>query len=379
MNPDNLIVLHTADVHLGAPMTAFGDLADQRRQMLRDVFLGVCQLAVEKRVHLFLCAGDLFDSMTPEKEEVDCAREGFTLLTEAGIPTFCVAGTHDGAGSTFNPLEQLQSTGLKILGGPGALVRSIELDERQVTLYSIVADPGKPTNLTQLNRRKDDGFHLGLLHASVVHDGMDVPFKDLPVTVEQLAALNLDYIALGHYHNFQLIETADKTIGCYPGTIEAKRFVEKGPRYCALITLTPQGKSIQQIEIGRSLVDEAELSVDDVADLQSAARKIRNLGGADRWMRIRLTGLREFDLDTDALEKIAGESFAFLRIIDGTEIAGNAEVQAIAGEPSVRGYAVASLLRKLSACENERERRKLNLAIKLLIREFDKHRTRRPE
>ena len=64
-------------------MAAFGDLAESRKALLRRTFLNVCDLAVERKVHLFLCAGDLFDSPRPAPEEIDCAKRGFAKLQAA--------------------------------------------------------------------------------------------------------------------------------------------------------------------------------------------------------------------------------------------------------------------------------------------------------
>ena len=369
-------ILHTSDIHLGAPMTSFGHLATQRKALLRQTFLNVCDLAVARKVHLFVCAGDLFDSVQPAAQEIECAKRGFTRLSAAQIPAFAVPGGHDGGGTFHNTLEMLALPGLTVLGAESVHApRTLTLQDTQINLYGLAARAGVTPKIESMHRRELPGFHVGLLHATVLDsDFADTPDKDLPVTRRQLADLKLDYIALGHYHNFQIVELDQHTIGCYPGTVESKRFVETGPRCVALISLTKAGLNIEQIPVGQTLVETHRLRTDDLELADAVIRQLHNLGGPGKLARVTLTGLRNSLLDAEAIEEQSADAFAFLQVIDETEVAGDADVRTIAGEPTVRGLATAHLLRKLDAASEPAQRRKLHHALKLLLHEFDRHR-----
>lgn len=359
---------------MGAPMTSFGDMADTRRALLRTTFLRICDLAIEREAHLLLCAGDLFDGTRPEEVEIACAREGFGKLKRAGIPAFAVPGGHDGSGTAENVLQQYAFAGLQVLGIKGADAPvSLPIDGQMIHLYGLASLPGVSTDLSVLARNSMPGFHVGLLHASVIEKGsLDIPDRDIPVTADQLAALNLDYIALGHYHDFQMIATAQKTVGCYPGTPEAKRFSETGPRSVALVTLTEHGLHIEPVEVGQTQVHKMDLDVSDLDETDAVVRSVKNLGGEGRIARITLKGLRQSILDVDEIAEKAGNAFLQLQVIDDTEVAGNADVRSIAGEPTVRGLAAATLLKKLDAAESKSDKRRIRMALTLMLHEFDK-------
>jgi len=89
-------VILTADNHLSAysPKLSPTKLA-QRRRRLRMAFKQVVDAAIEGQVHLFIQAGDLFDSVDPRNMERDFVAEQFKRLQSAGIHTFGVSGNHD--------------------------------------------------------------------------------------------------------------------------------------------------------------------------------------------------------------------------------------------------------------------------------------------
>ena len=56
-------IIHTADVHLDSPFTAFTPSgAEKRRENIRKSFLALIEKAREEKTQLFLISGDLFDT-----------------------------------------------------------------------------------------------------------------------------------------------------------------------------------------------------------------------------------------------------------------------------------------------------------------------------
>jgi len=91
-----LRVILTADNHLSAysPKLSPTRLAERRRR-LGMAFKQVVDAAIERRAHLFIQAGDLFDSVDPRNLERDFVAEQLMRLQSAGIHTFAVSGNHD--------------------------------------------------------------------------------------------------------------------------------------------------------------------------------------------------------------------------------------------------------------------------------------------
>ena len=89
-------VILTADNHLSAysPKLSPTKLAERRRR-LGLAFKQVIDAAIERRAHLFIQAGDLFDSVDPRNRERDFVAEQLMRLQSAGTHTFGVSGNHD--------------------------------------------------------------------------------------------------------------------------------------------------------------------------------------------------------------------------------------------------------------------------------------------
>src|SRR5256714_10765646 len=89
-------VVLTADNHLSAysPKLSPAKLAERRRR-LGMAFKQTVDTAIEHRAHLFIQAGDLFDSVDPRNREREFVAEQLMRLQSAGIRTFGVSGNHD--------------------------------------------------------------------------------------------------------------------------------------------------------------------------------------------------------------------------------------------------------------------------------------------
>src|SRR5437667_11425634 len=93
---DVVTVVLTADNHLG--YAAFGQpmrKREERQQQLRHAFQQVTDFAIEHAVDLFIQAGDLFDTTTPDERDRSFVAARLAQLKQAGIRAFALGGVHD--------------------------------------------------------------------------------------------------------------------------------------------------------------------------------------------------------------------------------------------------------------------------------------------
>ena len=91
-----ITVVLTADNHLG--YSGFGQhprKREERQQRLRHAFQQATDFAIAQGVDLFIQAGDLFDTTTPDERDRSFVASRLAQLKQAGIQAFALGGVHD--------------------------------------------------------------------------------------------------------------------------------------------------------------------------------------------------------------------------------------------------------------------------------------------
>ncbi len=221
-----LTFLHAADLHLGLRLTRFDGTAIDRIREAR--FAALERIRDEAGRSEFgyqfaIIAGDLFDDVRVSRS---ISNRAFKLLESFPVPVLLIPGNHDPyePGSLWetapwdNPNKQrvhllterqkfAEITGVTIFPCPVFRKRSAE----------------DPTQWIADHPRQDpDGFRIGIAHGSVM-DRPDLPTDDHPISVTAPTDLDLDYLALGHWHRQKSYSVSEPRMA-YPGVHEPMRF-----------------------------------------------------------------------------------------------------------------------------------------------------------
>src|SRR5579883_2936001 len=91
-----ITVILTADNHLGYAAAGQGPRKrEERKQRLRYAFQQATDFAIGQGVDLFIQAGDLFDSTSPDEQDRSFVATRLAQLRQAGIRAFALGGLHD--------------------------------------------------------------------------------------------------------------------------------------------------------------------------------------------------------------------------------------------------------------------------------------------
>ena len=227
--------LHTADWQIGKP---FGTVADEQKrfrlQQERIAAVGrIRDLVRLQQAQLVLVAGDLFDSPTPAAPAV---LEVLEAIGEMEVPVLVIPGNHDhgGAGSVwhrddFQRQQRQFAPNLQLL-----LERRPLLLEQAVVLPCPLlrnqdsSDPSQWLQELDWSQIPGDRPRIVLAHGGVHGFGG----RDYEADEEAQAGANnlidlgglpadqIDYIALGDWHNLKQVSER----AWYPGTPEPDRF-----------------------------------------------------------------------------------------------------------------------------------------------------------
>jgi len=367
-------ILHIADVHLGARCAFLGDESRirERQDDFRNAFAAAMDFAAdpEHKVDLVLVAGDLFDTATPEPAIVEHVAARFRDLGERAVEVYIVPGTHDTYAHPRSVYRRIDARfGAKVLCGSSMDEPvTIGMHDDTVHLYGMAAQrEGTIRPLDGFERTDRPGYHIGLVHASLVDIRSDNASSSEPVVSrDEISRSGLDYLALGHFHNFQRIECGT-TVACYPGSTEGKKFGENGPRYAVLAQLSSAGVSIEKVKTNQRTLYETEL--------EPSREQIASTGGLLDWIethatsadivRVRLTGVTDFAVDADAVGAGLSDRFFHFELVDDSSIIESERIKRISAEPTVRGLFARKMFAEVARAESDERRAVVERALRI--------------
>jgi exonuclease SbcD len=200
-------LVHCADLHLG--FRAYARLAssglNQREVDVSATFGRLIDQTIALAPDVVVIAGDVFHSARPSNFAITTAFAGFSRLVQALPRTIVViaAGNHDlgktaDAGSILSLFEHL---GIQVAERESLRLRFPDRD------LSILAVPDAP-GLGRPSLRPDPAsrFNVLVLHgeaAGVQQTGADRRASLTNISPAELGADAWQYVALGHYHQFE--------------------------------------------------------------------------------------------------------------------------------------------------------------------------------
>ncbi len=189
-----MLIIHTADLHLGATPDAGQTWGKNRKQELWDSFEKLIAAVEMQQADLLLIAGDVFHRppLLRELREVNAC---FASLTKTKV--VLMAGNHDHLG--MNSFYRGFSWAENVHFFENETISSVKISELKVDVYGLsyhrkeirerLYDDVKP---------EDNGYY----HILLAHGGDE---KHIPYTKEKIAKSGFDYIAFGHVHKPGLI------------------------------------------------------------------------------------------------------------------------------------------------------------------------------
>jgi DNA repair exonuclease SbcCD nuclease subunit len=311
-----LRLLHTADVHLGAPFGFLGRRGREQRDQLKATFSRVVDLAMTSQVDALLIAGDLFDSAYPQPGLVGEVVYQLQRLDSEGIWTLIAPGTHD----------RLQPGGVYESGDLSSLAHVHIFRDVEMTPYSLggldldvygMAVNSEGKDVLKGFRAEDAArWRVGMLHASFMLPGK-VERDEMLVSAESVAGSNLHYLALGHWHT-RGDYSQGNTPAFYCGSPEPLD-IGRGEEGSVLLVELEEGEParVQAIPVGHRRMSRLELDASGIGSPAELYAHLRRMADRDLVLEVRLKGMWGDDWaasDWDRLEDELAPLFFHLRL-----------------------------------------------------------------
>ncbi len=317
--------IHTADCQLGARFAQFGVKADSLRKARLQTLEKVLGKAEELAVDAVLVAGDLFEDGQVDDVLITAALSVFRIFPD--LPVFVLPGNHDpntGPGSIWNRKPfALKPSNVTIIHEPGvyncggAHLIASPLRQRVSTI-----DPS--LKIAELARDiADDRIRIGLTHGALAIPTRHQP-NDFPIALEAATRAGLDYLAVGHWHTWQVYDGGRLVM---PGTPEPDGFEQDGAGSVALVEIATRRATptVQQIPVATL---QWRVSEFDFTDADTARRSLDHIltelrpSGDRTVLRVRLRGSvpARVLVETEQWLSIALEPFLVSQIVDQTAV-----------------------------------------------------------
>ncbi len=344
-------LLHLADLHLDSAFSysSFNsNLANVRRESLRDVLKRALQLARYKNVDAVTLGGDLFESERVTTDTTHFLQQQFAQL--APMRVFIAPGNHD----PFTPQSPYSTTAwsqnVHIFHKP-RLTRAALTDD--LDLWGAAHDsPSFFQSLLTDFRLSDSKPALLLLHGTDTRLTMgNGKGAFCPFSVADIQRSGFSLALLGHIHR-RILYPESHPLLCYPGSPEPLGFDEAYEHSVLLAEWDGRAWQITPHEIHQWEYRTVELDVGGFTSRDQIAERVRGMleterAGKQFALRVQLQGAPHttLDLDANALRAAVGDAFAEVTFQDHT--LPPFDLDALSNEPTTRGVFVKMILAEM--------------------------------
>lgn len=271
-----MLVVHTADVHIGVENYGIPDPETRSSSRLKD-FLDtldeVVQYSITRNADLVIFAGDQYKSRNPSQTHQREFAYRISKLANNGVKVFLLAGNHDSpnipgpataldiftaldvenvhiANTLETHLINTKSGPIQIVALPwirkGQFMSSIDESDESLSNEDLKAsiEDKITTAVKHLSKDLDPAIpsvlagHVSVDSATTSSEKSMMLGKDYVLLKSAIALPEFDYIALGHIHKHQILNDSPKIV--YPGSLQRIDFgEEKDVKGFCSVTLDP--------------------------------------------------------------------------------------------------------------------------------------------
>ena len=308
-----LKIIHGADFHLDSPFSGLTpQQAARRREEQRELLDRLARLARDKGADLVLLAGDLLDSQRCYRETAQALARA---LGDIPCPVFISPGNHDYCSprsvyATLNWPDNVH------IFRDGAIQR-VDLPRLNCAVY------GRAFTAPRQDTSPLSGFRAegeaGTLRLMCLHGDTAPQSGYGPISPEDIAASGLDYLALGHIHQWGGLNRAGDTFWAYPGCPEGRGFDELGEKGVLYVEAEPGNVTAQFIPLCRRKYEILTVDLTGAEDALAAVTAALPESTQKDIYRLILTGEGEAP-DLSALERALAPRFYGLTVMDRTRL-----------------------------------------------------------
>lgn len=358
-------IIHTADVHLDSKMETNFDrsMARERREEILHTFLRVIRYGIANDVRAILISGDLFDTDFDSPETRKLLEEA--IETNPEIDFYYLRGNHDVIGF-FNKLDKIPEN-LKTFGEDWKSYSYEVENGKKITISGVELNREKQGEIWRKLDLCSDDLNIVMLHGEL--SGYQKKDRAEMIDLKALSCQGIDYLALGHIHEYREGSLLSGGKFCYSGCLEGRGFDECGEHGFVLLDIDENRLrySMEFIPFAKRRLMELSVDITGFNRVGEVFKKVKeevdNKGCRESdLLKIILVGEVRVGVEKSwtMLKKRLEEDFYFVKIYDQTKI--KIEYQEYLYEASLKG----EFVRLLSESEEEEKEEIIRCGLRIL-------------
>lgn len=357
-------ILQAGDLHFDTP---FKDLDKNisiiSKEELLEVFSKIIDISMENSVDILLLTGDIFDNLTINKKTLIFIKNQIERISNTRV--FISPGNHD----PYN-----EKSFYKMINWPDNVhifkgsIEKVVLEDLNTVVWGAAFNEYHVRKSLLKNINTDNNYiNIMTIHGDISNTDDGNEYN--PMTRRDIENSKLDYIAIGHRHNFSGILRENNTFYAYAGCPQGRGFDEVGDKGIILGEVTKGAVDLNFIRTSKRnyYVEEIDIS-DSVSYDEVRLRILSAINEEERknnLYKLILKGQIESYINLNEsviLEKIK-KDFYFVKVIDKTEV--KLDFDKISEDYSIKGVYAKKLLEKMK--EEDCDKEILQMALKLGI------------
>lgn len=330
-------IIHCADLHLDSKMEKLPSAKSKvRREEILRTFERLADYATENGVTAVIIAGDMFDTSRvtiKTRERVIKAVEN-----NSTVDFLYLSGNHDD--DNFIETSQSLPDNFKIFEDKWTAFNYGDVTINGVKLTSL--NCGTVYDDLVLNSEK---INLVTMHGQIAdYNGSD---KTQKISLPLLKNKNIDYLALGHVHEYSEDSLGLRGKYVYSGCLEGRGFDELGEKGFVLIEINDGKLESNFVEFCSRSLHELEYDLTEKNTWLDVKNEIINLTknnvNEKNLLKVVVKGEHDIglDVDKDGLSSRLNETFFYAKVYDKTTLKITADDYAL--DKTVRGEFVRAV------------------------------------
>lgn len=350
-------IIHTADLHLGSSLESnlTSDKAKLRRNEIKQNFFNLVEFAKEENVRAIIIAGDLFDQV---KIPANLKKYVLDVISRAKeINFYFLEGNHE-----HLPFDDIElPNNLFIFGQDWTY---FELDN--ICICGKIIYEFNDQNLFDDLYLDKSKTNIVVLHGQIVKGNAEN--TSYGINLNLLKQKHIDYLALGHIHEFSQGKIDDRGTFAYCGALEGRGFDECDEKGFIIIenaldTINPtfihfSTRQHHEIFADISLCESESEVINKLQETLSAISK-------QDLIKLTLIGSKSdaLNLDINYIRTILNSEYFFVKVIDKTKI--KIDLEKLSGDLSLKGEFIRMVINS-SDLDEQTKNQMIELGIKAL-------------